>query len=77
MEALCRINRGCLYALFRHLRMRGTINLLHFTLQIPPVAVTLGRFFLGETLSRMAWIGFIVIARDFAITEGRVLKRVQ
>ena len=57
--------------------MCGTVNLLHFTSQIPPVAITLGRFFLGETLSRMAWIGFIVIARDFAITEGRVLKRVQ
>ena len=77
MGAFCRINRTCLCALFRHPRLRGTVNFLHFTLLIPPVAITLENFFFREILSRMAWIGYIVIALDFAITEGRFLKRVQ
>ena len=53
----------------------STVNLLLATLLILPVATTLGSFSLGENLSLMAWISFVVSILGFAVTDGRVLKR--
>ena len=52
-----------------------TANLLLAILLILPVATTLGSFSLGENLSLMAWISFVVSILGFAVTYGRVLKR--
>ena len=44
------------------------------TLLIPPVAVGLGAGFLGETLSREAFLGFLVIGLGLVVTDGRLFK---
>ena len=52
-------------------------NLLLVTLLLPPVAINVRSLFLGESFSPTAWIGFVVIAFGFAITDGRVLIRLR
>lgn len=62
---------------FAILRRAGAANLLLVTLLIPPFAVSLGVVFLGERMGVEAWIGFIVIAVGFAVTDGRLFQRRQ
>jgi drug/metabolite transporter (DMT)-like permease len=59
---------------FAILRRAGAANLLLVTLLIPPFAVSLGVVFLGERMGVEAWIGFIVIAVGFAVTDGRLFQ---
>ncbi|OIQ38637.1 MAG: EamA family transporter [Roseobacter sp. MedPE-SWde] len=59
---------------FDILRRAGSANLMLVTLLIPPVAVGLGVGFLGETLSREAFLGFLVIGLGLVVTDGRLFK---
>lgn len=59
---------------FDILRRTGSANLMLVTLLIPPVAVGLGAGFLGETLSREAFLGFLVIGLGLVVTDGRLFK---
>jgi len=59
---------------FAILRRAGAANLLLVTLLIPPFAVSLGVVLLGERMGVEAWIGFIVIAVGFAVTDGRLFQ---
>lgn len=59
---------------FDILRRAGSANLMLVTLLIPPVAVGLGTGFLGETLSREAFLGFLVIGLGLVMTDGRLFK---
>jgi len=59
---------------FAILTRAGAANLLLVTLLIPPFAVSLGVVFLGERMGVEAWIGFIVIAVGFAVTDGRLFQ---
>lgn len=59
---------------FDILRRAGSANLMLVTLLIPPVAVGLGAGFLGETLSREAFLGFLVIGLGLVVTDGRLFK---
>jgi drug/metabolite transporter (DMT)-like permease len=61
------------YVLYFAILVRaGTANLLLVTLLIPPFAIGLGVLFLGEKMGVEAWIGFVIIALGFAVTDGRV-----
>ncbi|MEP2715806.1 DMT family transporter [Pseudophaeobacter sp.] len=59
---------------FDILRRAGSANLMLVTLLIPPVAVGLGAGFLGEQLSREAFLGFLVIGLGLVVTDGRLFK---
>ena len=60
---------------FKILTRAGSANLMLVTLLIPPFAIALGVFFLGEELGLEAWLGFGIIAFGLAITDGRLLDR--
>ncbi|MEE9334890.1 MAG: DMT family transporter [Granulosicoccaceae bacterium] len=60
---------------FKILVRAGSANLMLVTLLIPPIAVTLSVVFLGEKLGCEALIGFAIIAIGLAITDGRMLVR--
>ena len=75
--ALAFLSTALAYLLyFQILARAGSANLMLVTVLIPPVAVTLSVVFLGETLSFGALMGFGLIAIGLAITDGRLLKRV-
>ena len=59
------------------LERAGASNLLLVTLLIPPFAIALGVLFLEERMMPEAWFGFAIIAVGFAVTDGRVLARLQ
>jgi len=61
---------------FAILARAGAANLMLVTLLIVPFAVLLGVVFLGESLPTVAWIGFAIIALGFAVTDGRLFKRI-
>ena len=61
---------------FALLARAGAANLLLVTLLIPPFAIGLGVLFLGERLASEAWFGFAVIALGFAVTDGRLVRRI-
>ncbi len=61
---------------FKILARAGSSNLMLVTLLIPPVAVSLGVVFLGEKLGIEALLGFGIIAAGIAITDGRLLARI-
>jgi len=74
--ALASLSTAVAYLLyFRILARAGAANLMLVTLLIPPVAVTLSVIFLGEKLGLNAWLGFGIIAIGLAITDGRLLAR--
>ena len=60
---------------FAILERAGAANMLLVTLLIPPFAIALGVIFLGETISAQVWIGFMIIALGFAVTDGRLFAR--
>ena len=62
---------------FAILERAGASNLLLVTLLIPPFAIALGVLFLEERMMPEAWFGFAIIAVGFAVTDGRVLARLQ
>ncbi len=61
---------------FKILVRAGSANLMLVTLLIPPIAVTLSVVFLGEKLGSEALMGFGIIAVGLAITDGRLLDRI-
>jgi len=62
---------------FRILVRAGAANLMLVTVLIPPIAVALSVFFLGEKLGIEALIGFAIIAIGLAITDGRLVDRIK
>jgi len=65
------------YLLYFEILVRaGSANLMLVTLLIPPITVTLGVSFLGETIGREVWYGFAMIAFGLAVTDGRLAKRI-
>lgn len=60
---------------FKILVRAGSANLMLVTLLIPPIAVTLSVVFLGEKPGIEALLGFGIIAIGLAITDGRLLDR--
>lgn len=53
----------------------GTANLLLVTLLIPLFSISLGVMFLDEQLQIRDFIGFAIIAVGFAVTDGRLARR--
>jgi len=60
---------------FAILARAGAANVLLVTLLVPPVAIALGHFGLGERIGSEAWAGFAVIAAGFAVLDGRPVRR--
>ena len=56
---------------FKILKRAGSGNLMLVTLLIPPVAVTLGVFVLGESIRATSLIGFALIALGLVVVDGR------
>lgn len=59
---------------YRVLALAGAANLMLVTLLIPPIAILLGAFVLGETLTRDAFVGMVIIAAGMLILDGRILQ---
>lgn len=55
---------------YRVLAMAGSGNLMLVTLLIPPVAILLGAFVLGEDLHARAYLGFAILAVGLLILNG-------
>jgi len=78
LMALSLLSTALAYLLyFRILVRAGSANLMLVTLLIPPIAVGLSVTFLGETLEPSALVGFVLITIGLAITDGRLLARLQ
>ena len=58
---------------FNILASAGSANLMLVALLIPPLAITLGVSFLGETIESNAYVGFVLIGLGLVITDGRIL----
>jgi len=77
MIAMAVLSTSLAYVLYFAVLVRaGAGNLLLVTLLVPPFAIALGVIFLGESMGIQAWIGFAIIALGFAVTDGRLFKRV-
>ena len=75
--AVALLSTAVAYLLYFNILVRaGSANLMLVTLLIPPIAVTLSVVFLGEKLGYEALMGFGIIAVGLAITDGRLLDRV-
>ncbi len=75
--AIAILSTAIAYLLYFKILIRaGSANLMLVTLLIPPIAVTLSVVFLGEKLGYEALIGFGIIAVGLAITDGRLLDRI-
>jgi drug/metabolite transporter (DMT)-like permease len=57
---------------FKILKRAGSGNLMLVTLLIPPVAVSLGVFVLGESIKATSLIGFALIALGLVVVDGRI-----
>ena len=60
---------------WRVLAMAGSGNLMLVTLLIPPIAISLGAWGLGEELPRQAYAGFGLLALGLIVIDGRALRR--
>jgi drug/metabolite transporter (DMT)-like permease len=60
---------------YRILAMAGSGNLMLVTLLVPPVAIILGTFLRGESLTVQALLGFALIALGLIVLDGRLFKR--
>jgi drug/metabolite transporter (DMT)-like permease len=58
---------------FRILARAGATNVMLVTLLVPPTAILIGWFFLGEKLEPQAFAGLAFIAVGLALIDGRVL----
>jgi len=59
---------------FRLIDRAGATNALLVTLLVPPVAIMLGAFFLGEQLAPQDFAGLALIALGLAAIDGRLLR---
>ena len=59
---------------FRILSTAGATNVALVTLLIPPFAIVLGVFILGEVLSVQQFTGMLIIAAGLAAIDGRVFR---
>ncbi len=67
----------CAYLLYyRVLSMAGSGNLMLVTLLIPPIAIILGAWVLGEAIAISALIGFGIIAIGMIILDGRLAAKI-
>jgi drug/metabolite transporter (DMT)-like permease len=57
---------------YRVLAVAGSGNLMLVTLLIPPIAIALGAYVLGESLEPGDYIGFALLAMGLTILDGRV-----
>lgn len=57
---------------YRILAAAGAGNLLLVTLMIPPIAIVLGAWVRGETLSPNAYLGLALLAAGLLILDGRL-----
>lgn len=62
---------------YRVLAMAGSSNLMLVTLLIPPFAIVLGAWMLGETLSPAAYYGFALLALGLLILDGRIWRLIR
>lgn len=62
---------GAYLLYYRVLAMAGSGNLMLVTLLIPPVAIVLGAWVLGEELRPQAYIGFVLLAAGLMILNKR------
>lgn len=60
---------------FRLIDSAGATNALLVTLLVPPVAILLGAFFLGEVLHPLDFAGLALIAVGLAAIDGRLFQR--
>jgi len=64
------------YLLYFHILVRiGSANLMLVTLISPVFTIGFGEFILEEELSNDIWLGAVIIAVGFAITDGRLLNK--
>lgn len=76
LVAMAALSTALAYVLyFAILAMAGAANLLLVTLLIPAFAISLGVMFLGESMEPSAWIGFVIIALGFVVTDGRLFHK--
>jgi drug/metabolite transporter (DMT)-like permease len=59
---------------FRILARAGATNVMLVTLLVPPTAILVGWFFLGEKLEPQAFVGLAFIAGGLALIDGRLLS---
>ncbi|MDA5556089.1 DMT family transporter [Shimia sp. MMG029] len=68
---------GAYLLYYRLLAAAGSGNLLLVTLLVPPFAILLGTFFLGETLHPRAFAGFALLALGLLVLDGRLWHRLR
>ncbi|KIC11278.1 multidrug transporter [Leisingera sp. ANG-M1] len=66
---------GAYLLYYRVLAQAGSGNLMLVTLIIPPVAIVLGAWVLGEELKPQAYAGFALLATGLVILNGKPLLR--
>ena len=66
---------GAYLLYYRVLALAGSGNLMLVTLIIPPVAIVLGAWVLGEELKPQAYAGFALLAAGLVILNGKPLLR--
>ena len=66
---------GAYLLYYRILAMAGSGNLMLVTLLIPPVAIGLGAWQRGESLSPNAFAGLALLALGLIVLDGRIFKR--
>ena len=67
---------GAYLLYYRVLALAGSGNLMLVTLIIPPVAILLGAWWLGEELKPQAYAGFALLAAGLMVLNGKpVLRR--
>ncbi|WP_300520386.1 DMT family transporter [Aliiroseovarius sp.] len=66
---------GAYLLYYRILAMAGSGNLMLVTLLIPPVAIALGTWLRGESLSPNAYLGLGLLALGLIVLDGRIFKR--
>ncbi|MEW2914524.1 DMT family transporter [Leisingera sp. JC11] len=62
---------GAYLLYYRVLGLAGSGNLMLVTLIIPPVAIVLGAWVLGEALKPQAYAGFALLAAGLAVLNGK------
>lgn len=62
---------------YRVLAMAGAGNLMLVTLLIPPIAIGLGAFVLGETLAPRAFVGLAILAVGLTVLDGRAEAQIR
>ncbi|MBP1844950.1 drug/metabolite transporter (DMT)-like permease [Rhizobium petrolearium] len=73
--ALALLSTAFAYLLFfRILSMAGATNASLVTLVVPPSAILLGAFFLGERLGMTDLIGMLLIGLGLVLLDGRLLR---